>query len=63
VSADSTGTTVESDRSGFGVAATAVVGDRYLPPERAFACGVGFTPLVRTSSILPWGGANAGFVF
>ncbi len=63
VSTDSTGTKFEGDRSGFGVAATAVVGYRYLPPDRGFTFGVGFTPLLRTSSFLPWGGANAGFIF
>ncbi|CAN5804259.1 hypothetical protein BH11MYX4_BH11MYX4_66920 [soil metagenome] len=63
VSSDSTGTKFEGERSGFGVAGTAVIGYRYLPPERGFSFGVGFTPLLRTSSFLPWGGANAGYVF
>jgi len=63
VSSDSTGTRFEGERSGFGVAATAVIGYRYLPPDRGFSFGVGFTPLLRTSSFLPWGGANAGYVF
>ena len=63
VSTDSTGTKFEGERSGFGLAATAVVGYRYLPPDRGFTFGVGFTPLLRTSSFLPWGGANAGFIF
>lgn len=63
VSTDSTGTKFEGERSGFGVAATAVVGYRYLPPERGFTFGVGFTPLLRASSFLPWGGANAGYIF
>ena len=63
VSTDSTGTKFEGERSGFGVAGTAVIGYRYLPPDRGFSFGVGFTPLLRTSSFLPWGGANAGYVF
>lgn len=63
VSTDSTGTKFEGERSGVGVAASAVIGYRYLPPDRGFSFGVGFTPLLRTSSFLPWGGANAGYVF
>jgi hypothetical protein len=62
-SSDSTGTTFESERSGGAVAATAVVGYRYLPPDRGFSFGVGFTPLLRSSSFLPWGGAHAGYIF
>ena len=63
VSSDSTGRKFEGERSGGGVSATAVVGYRYLPPERGFSFGVGFTPLLRSSRFLPWGGASAGYVF
>lgn len=63
VSTDSAGTKYEGDRSGGGVAATGVVGYRYLPPDQGFTFGVGFTPLLRTSRFLPWGGANAGYIF
>ncbi len=63
VSSDSTGTKFQGERSGGGVAATAVVGYRYLPPDRGFSFGVGFTPLLRSGRFLPWGGANAGYVF
>jgi hypothetical protein len=63
VSSDSTGTKFESERSGGAVAATAVVGYRYLPPDRGFSFGVGFTPLLRASSFLPWGGGHAGYIF
>jgi hypothetical protein len=63
VSSDSTGTKFESERSGAGVSATGVVGYRYLPPDGGFSFGIGFTPLLRASSFLAWGGANAGYVF
>ena len=63
VSTDSAGTKFEGERSGGGVAATAIIGYRYLPPDRGFTFGVGFTPLLRTSRFLPWGGANAGYIF
>jgi hypothetical protein len=63
VSSDSTGTKFESERSGGAVSATAVVGYRYLPPTRGFSFGAGFTPLLRESRFLPWGGATAGYVF
>jgi hypothetical protein len=63
VSSDSTGTKFESERSGGAVSATAVVGYRYLPPDGGFSFGVGFTPLLRASAFLPWGGAHAGYIF
>ena len=63
VTTDSQGTKFEGERSGGGLAATAVIGYRYLPPESGFTFGVGFTPLLRTSRFLPWGGANAGYIF
>lgn len=63
VSSDSTGTKFEGERSGGGVSVTGIVGYRYLPPDGGFSFGVGFTPLVRADRFLPWGGANAGYVF
>lgn len=63
VSSDSTGTKFESERSGGGVSATGVIGYRYLPTDRGFSFGAGFTPLLRSSRFLPWGGANAGYIF
>jgi hypothetical protein len=61
-STDSTGTSYGS--SGIAVAATAIVGYRYLPVGRGFTFGAGFTPLLRASrGFLPWGGLNAGYVF
>lgn len=63
VSSDSTGVKFENERSGFGLAATAIIGYRYLPRDGGITFGIGFTPLLRTSRLLPWGGANVGYVF
>lgn len=63
VSSDSTGVKFENERSGVGLAATAIVGYRYLPRDGGMTFGIGFTPLLRTSKLLPWGGANVGYVF
>lgn len=61
-STDSTGTTYGN--SGLGIAATAIVGYRYLPVGRGITFGGGFTPLLRASrGFLPWGGLSAGYVF
>jgi len=62
-SSDSSGTRFESERSGLGLAATAVVGYRYIPRDSGFSFGAGFTPLLRASKFLPWGGINAGYAF
>lgn len=62
-SSDSRGTTFDSERSGPGLAATAVVGYRYLPRDSGFSFGIGFTPLLRASKFLPWGGINLGYAF
>ena len=63
VATDSQGTTFDGERSGPGVAATAVVGYRFIPRDGGVTFGLGFTPLVRTSRFLPWGGANVGYAF
>ena len=61
-STDATGT--EYGDTGFAVAATAVVGYRYLPAHGGFTFGAGFTPLWRGGKgVLAWGGANAGYAF
>ena len=62
-SSDSQGTTFDSERSGLGLAATAVIGYRYLPRDSGFSFGIGFTPLLRASKFLPWGGINLGYAF
>lgn len=62
-STDSTGTSYSGERTGFDVAATAVLGYRYLPKDGGVTFGAGFTPLVRTTKFLPWGGLSAGYVF
>ena len=62
-SSDSRGQSFDSERSGLGLAASAVVGYRYMPRDSGFTFGVGFTPLVRASKFLPWGGINAGYAF
>jgi hypothetical protein len=62
-STDSTGTSYAGSRTGFDVAATAVLGYRYLPRDGGVTFGAGFTPLLRASKFLPWGGLNAGYVF
>lgn len=60
---DSEGTAFGGDRAGAGIAASGVVGYRYLPARGGFTFGVGFTPLLRASKALAWGGASAGWVF
>jgi hypothetical protein len=62
-STDSTGAKFGGERSGLGVAANGVVGYRYLPRDGGISFGAAFTPLVRTSKFLPWGGVNVGYVF
>lgn len=63
-STDATGTRYQGSTEGFGVAATAVVGYRYMPEHTGFTFAVGFTPLLRTAKgFLPWGGASAGVAF
>jgi hypothetical protein len=62
-STDSQGTSFGGERSGFGVAASAVAGYRYLPRDGGLSFGAGFTPLLRTSKFLPWGGVDVGYVF
>jgi hypothetical protein len=63
-SSDSTGATYQGTGTGLGVAATAVVGYRYLPSSSGITFGFGFTPLVRTEKgLLLWAGASAGYAF
>jgi hypothetical protein len=62
-STDSQGTKFGGERSGAGLAANGVVGYRYLPANGGLSFGAAFTPLVRTSKFLPWGGVNVGYVF
>jgi len=63
VATDSQGTKFDGERSGLGIAATGVVGYRFIPRDGGLSFGVAFTPLVRTSRFLPWGGANVGYAF
>jgi hypothetical protein len=63
VATDSTGTKFDGERSGPGIAAAGVVGYRFIPRDGGVSFGLGFTPLVRTSRFLPWGGANVGYAF
>jgi len=63
VATDSQGVKFDAERSGAGLAASAVVGYRYEPRDGGVSFGVGFTPLVRASKFLPWGGANVGYAF
>lgn len=63
-STDSTGAKYEGAAEGVGLAATAVVGYRYMPEHTGFTFGFGFTPLLRaTKGFLPWPGASAGIAF
>lgn len=62
-STDSQGTEFGGERAGLGVAASAVVGYRYLPPHGGVTFGAGFTPLLRPSRALAWGGASVGYAF
>ena len=43
--------------------ATAVIGYRYVPSEGGFTYRIGFTPLVSTRAVLPWGGLSFGYLF
>ena len=63
VATDSLGTSYDAERSGAGLAASGVVGYRYKPRDGGVSFGVGFTPLLRASKFLPWGGANVGYAF
>jgi len=61
---DATGQKFSSSEEGLGIAATAVIGYRYLPRDGGFTFGIGFTPLLRAGKgFLPWGGASGGFAF
>jgi hypothetical protein len=61
---DSAGVKFEGPAAGLGVAATAVIGYRYIPPRLGPTFGVGFTPLLREDKgFLAWGGASAGVAF
>jgi len=60
---DSQGTKFGGERAGVGLAFTGVVGYRYQPRDGGVIFGIGFTPLVRTSRFLPWGGASVGYAF
>jgi hypothetical protein len=63
-SSDSTGTKFEGTGTGLGIAATGIVGYRYLPRDGGLTFGAGFTPLLRASKgFLPWGGVNVGYAF
>jgi hypothetical protein len=61
---DSTGTKYQGSVGGLGIAATAVIGYRYVPRGHGVTFGAGFTPLLReTKGFLPWGGAMVGWAF
>ncbi len=61
---DATGQKFSGSEEGLGIAATAVVGYRYLPRDGGFTFGIGFTPLLRSGrGFLPWGGASGGVAF
>jgi hypothetical protein len=63
-STDSTGVKYEGSGVGLGLAATGVIGYRYLPHDGGFTFGAGFTPLLRPSKgFLPWGGVTVGWQF
>ena len=48
VSSDSQGTKFDAERSGAGLAASGVVGYRFMPRAGGVSFGIGFTPLLRT---------------
>jgi hypothetical protein len=60
-STDSEG--IKFGNNGFSLAATGIVGYRYLPRDGGITLGIGFTPLLRPGDALPWGGANIGWLF
>jgi hypothetical protein len=63
-SSDSTGTKFEGPGVGLGIAASGVIGYRYMPDTRGVTFGAGFTPLLRSpKGFLPWGGASVGYAF
>lgn len=63
VATDSRGIAYEGERAGTAVAPTAAIGYRYLPRRSGVSFGIGFTPLLRASKFLPWGGATLGYAF
>ncbi len=63
-SSDATGTKFEGPGTGLGIAASGVIGYRYVPETRGVTFGAGFTPLLRSpKGFLPWGGASVGYAF
>jgi hypothetical protein len=63
-SSDSTGTKFEGAGVGLGLAASGVIGYRYVPATRGVTLGAGFTPLLRSpKGLLLWGGASVGYAF
>jgi hypothetical protein len=63
VATDSQGLEYGGERAGTALAPTGVVGYRYLPRKSGVSFGIGFTPLLRASKFLPWGGATIGYAF
>lgn len=43
--------------------ATALIGYRYVPRGGGFTYRAGFTPLISTAGVLPWGGLSVGYLF
>jgi len=46
-----------------GVAGSANIGYRYQPRDGGFMFRIGFTPLLGSGGLLPWGGASFGICF
>jgi hypothetical protein len=62
-STDSAGIQYGSE-SALGIAASGVLGYRYVPASHGFTFGAGFTPMFRLGKgFLPWGGASVGYAF
>jgi len=63
-SSDATGTKFEGPGVGLGIAASGVIGYRYVPDKHGVTFGAGFTPMLRSpKGFLPWGGASVGYAF
>jgi hypothetical protein len=61
---DASGVKFQGSGTGFDVAATAVIGYRFVPRGTGPMFSIGFTPLLRAAKgFLPWGGASGGVEF
>lgn len=53
----------KSNSGGSNIVGTAVIGYRYQNPDGGFLFRIGFTPMINSEGIEPWGGISFGFSF